>query len=208
MKNDIERRVIGATVEIRADEGSEPVIVGYAAVYDAESNDLGGFTEIIEPGFFDLALSDDVRALWNHNSDIVLGRTVAKTLELSSDEHGLLTEIQPPDTQAGRDAITSIKRGDVDQMSFAFTVAADGDEWQRSENGRPLRILKRDGCAKLYDVSPVTYPAYEQTRVAARALDHVNELRQAAQDDNSAQEKQRRAALDNRKRELEIKKLR
>jgi HK97 family phage prohead protease len=163
MPHEIERRSF--RVELRAStEGRQ--ITGYAAMFDQRSEELGGFHEVIRPGAFDRALKEghDVRALWNHNPDLVLGRTKAGTLRLSVDDRGLKIEADLPETQAGRDAHVSIGRGDVDQMSFAFRVLTD--EW-RTENGEPLRELLD---VELFDVSPVTYPAYQQTHVSARAL--------------------------------------
>lgn len=147
-----------AGVEIRGDR--EPVIGGYAAVFERKSVMLYGFREKILPGAFLDSLQDDVRALWQHDTSQVLGRTRAGTLRLWEDDTGLGFEVEPPDTQVGRDAVTLIKRGDVDQMSFGFTVPVQGDEWSEDEDGIPLRIIKR---AKLIEVSPVTFPAYPDT---------------------------------------------
>jgi uncharacterized protein len=175
---DIERRSFSVR-ELRAGQnGEKPTIEGYAAVFGEQSDDLGGFIEIIEPGFFDDCLDQDVRALWNHNDDHVLGRTLAKTLELRQDETGLYQitypPVFPPDAaQWAQDALVTIRRGDVNQMSFAFITknqnrgdAVDGDEWMRIE-GKTIRVLKKGGCRELLDVSPVTYPAYPQTNVSA-----------------------------------------
>lgn len=158
-------------VEIRAGEdGEPPVIEGTAAVYNKWSEDLGGFREMVEPGFFEDVLKNDVRALWNHNQDLVLGRTKSGTLTLEDTERGLNVRIDPPDTQIGRDALTSIKRKDVTQMSFAFQVRSGGDEWSRDKDGTIRRILKRGGASRLHDVSPVTYPAYLSTSVHVRSM--------------------------------------
>jgi uncharacterized protein len=170
---EIERRTV--EMEFRAADGQEgqeaPTISGRAAVYNRWSEDLGGFRELIEPGFFENALKSDVRALWNHNSDLVLGRTKAGTLRLTDTESSLDVEIKPPDTQTGRDAVVSIKRRDVTQMSFAFSVKSGGDTWERDQRtGAITRKLLRGGCEMLYDVSPVTYPAYVQTSVHARSM--------------------------------------
>lgn len=185
MTDDRELRVFPLSLEIRAEEGQPPTLEGYAAVYNAESVDLGGFTEIIEPGFFENVLDDDVRSLWNHNPDMVLGRTRAGTLSLSDDGEGLRISNQLPDNSWGRDALVSIQRGDVDQMSFGFTVRKGGDEWHTAE-GRTTRTLKRGGCAALYDVSPVTYPAYPQTSVQARARAQALQQVIPAEDDGRA----------------------
>ena len=160
----VERRAF--TVEWRAEEkDGRPRLVGYAAVFNRESENLGGYVEIIAPGAFDDVLDDDVRALWNHDPKYVLGRTKVGTLHLEVDEKGLKVEITPPDTQWARDLMESIRRGDVDQMSFAFEVADGGDEWVKKD-GKTVRTIRRIG--RLYDVSVVTFPAYPQTEVTLR----------------------------------------
>jgi HK97 family phage prohead protease len=109
-----------------------------------------------------------VRALWNHNPDYVLGRNRAKTLTLSEDSRGLKIEVDPPDTQFARDLMVSIERGDVSQMSFAFSVRANGQNWGKDDDGQVVRTLTN---VRLFDVSPVTYPAYQQTDVAVRSME-------------------------------------
>ena len=170
--NDRECRSMGP-VELRdAADGKPPQLVGYAAVFNSQSEDLGGFREIILPGAFDRALSEghDVRALVNHNPDKMLGRTSSKTARLGIDERGLRVEVDVPDTQDGRDTLTLVQRGDLSQMSFAFQVRAD--QW-RTENGAPLRELLD---VDLFDVSVVAYPAYPATAVSARALEQARSV--------------------------------
>lgn len=161
---EIEQRSFRAEMSV---DDADQQIRGVAAVYNQPSSDLGGFIEIIEPGFFSDVLADDVRALWNHNDDLPLGRIKAGTLAIEDTEQGLAVNIKLPDTQAGRDARVSIGRGDVDQMSFAFTVRTGGARWDKSGE-RVVRYLMPGGCAHLYDVSPVTFPAYPQTSVGLR----------------------------------------
>jgi HK97 family phage prohead protease len=160
-------------LEVRqATEDEPPVIVGYPAVYDAVSEDLGGFREMIEPGFFDGVIdSDDTRAVQNHDPNLVLGRRKAGTLIMDDTPRGLRTLIMPPDTQYARDLLTVMARGDVDQMSFMFATKPGeaGARWEKTEDGTPLRILRRGGCERLLDVSVVTYPAYPQTSAQARS---------------------------------------
>jgi len=146
-------------------------LVGYAAVFDSKSEDLGGFREVIKAGAFATPLSngDDVRALVDHDSSLILGRTKAGTLTLTEDSTGLLAEITLPDTQVARDLSTSIARGDVDQMSFGFVVS--DDEWA-IEDGQDIRTIT--GIGSLFDVSVVTYPAYASTEVALRSLSNSN----------------------------------
>ena len=166
MKPDIERRAFGANIELRAAEDGQK-IVGYAAVFNSYSEDLGGFRERIAAGAFANVLENDVRALFNHESDIVLGRTKSGTLTLEEDETGLRVEITPPDTQAARDVMELLKRGDVDQMSFAFRVGKD--MWTKNEDETIERTITE--IASLYDVSVVTYPAYPDTSAAVRSLE-------------------------------------
>jgi HK97 family phage prohead protease len=151
------------------DEGQ--TIVGHAAVFNVTDGPVW-FRERIEPGAFaDTIKSDDIRALFNHDSNLVLGRNTAGTLNLREDEEGLFMEIQLPDTTAARDLTVSMERGDVSQASFAFRTI--DDEW-RTEDGNEVRILKR---VQLYDVSPVTFPFYENTDVSLRAFEkHLEAL--------------------------------
>jgi uncharacterized protein len=152
--------------EIRADEESRKII-GYAAVFDSMSGNLGGFREKIDRGAFAKALmKSDVRALINHDSNYVLGRAKANTLRMTEDERGLKIEIDPPATQAANDLLLSISRGDIDQMSFAFRLGKDS--WEE-RNGETIRTIHE--FDEIYDVSVVTYPAYEETTVALRSMD-------------------------------------
>jgi HK97 family phage prohead protease len=158
-----ERRIFAIDelrVEKDADKGT--TLTGYAAVFDTLSVDLGGFRETIAKGTFSESLQGDVRALWNHDSNHVLGRTKSGTLKLAEDAKGLRVEIHPPESAAP--FVESIRRGDVDQMSFGFKTVTD--EWETDENGQTTRTLLK---ADLYDVSPVTFPAYPATEVSARA---------------------------------------
>lgn len=170
-----ERRVAVAGLQVRA-KGTEgaaaKTLVGYAAKYDVWSEDLGGFRERIQPGAFDKAMAEghDVRALVNHDSNIVLGRTTAGTLRLSTDETGLRMEVDLPETQAARDLAVSVERGDIDQMSFGFMIGPGGSSWDLEATPAERTITE---VAELLDVSVVTYPAYPQTEVALRALDQA-----------------------------------
>ncbi len=172
----------------KREDGEEPRIVGYAAKFNTRSNNLGGFVEVIAPGAFDDVLDDDVRALFNHDRNFVLGRTKAGTLTLTIDEVGLRYEITPPDTQTVRDmVIEPMGRGDVNQSSFAFRLPSDGYRWDEGEDGVYIRTITR--VSKLLDVSPVTYPAYNDTEASTRALEEaraacsgdIEEQRQLAQ---------------------------
>lgn len=167
-----ERRAV--KLELRANDiEASPMISGHAALFNSPSELLCNcFREIILPGAFSEALaSSDVRALFNHNPDNILGRTSAGTLRLKEDAAGLAIEIDPPDTTVGRDLLTSMKRGDVREMSFGFTIADDGDEWTRDPDGTGNWTRTISRVERLYDVSPVTYPAYPETDCAVRSLE-------------------------------------
>lgn len=168
---EIEKRMFDAealTVH-RRDDGKSPMMRGHAAVFNELSGDLGGFREQIIAGAFAEAIeTDDVRALINHDSNFVLGRNRAGTLAMREDVRGLAVEITPPDTAFARDLIVSMERGDVTQMSFAFRIRPNGEDWAKNDDGVWVRSVKR---VRLYDVSVVTYPAYTQTDVAMRSLD-------------------------------------
>lgn len=170
-----EIRSVAAPVEIRREqrqdgEGEQVTLVGYAAVYDQETNIGGWFREVIRPGAFDRAVREgqDVRALFNHDANHVLGRSKSGTLRMQSDDKGLRVEIDLPDTQSARDVVTSIERGDVDGMSFAFRAVREA--WDETDPEDPLReLLDMD----ISDASVVTYPAYEGTSIAKRSLEEA-----------------------------------
>lgn len=173
-----ERRAV--QVELRMENmGDTPMMRGHAAVFNSPSETLTAsasgkqiqFREVIAPGAFTDALKNsDVRALFNHNPDHILGRTSAGTLRMKEDAAGLAIEIDPPDTTCGRDLQTSMGRGDVREMSFGFTVAPGGDKWERSTDGSGVWTRTISKIARLFDVSPVTYPAYPDTECSLRSL--------------------------------------
>jgi HK97 family phage prohead protease len=147
-------------VETRSD--GRAAIVGYAAVYSRLSLDLGGFKEEILPGAFDKILrkrSNDVVALFNHDSNIVLGRSSSGTLELSSDDKGLRYVVTPPVSRA--DVLELIQRRDVRGSSFAFTVDKSGEGFRPGDDGKAVRQIRE--VSGLYDVGPVLVPAYPST---------------------------------------------
>lgn len=154
-------------VELRVEGDTTPAIRGYAAVFNSMSEDLGYFREIVSPGAFSKTLNDgaDVRALFNHNPDFVIGRTKSGTLKLKEDNRGLFTDATIPETTWAKDLVVSIKRGDVSQMSFGFHTIKDS--WENKPDGKQIRTLLE---VRLLDVSPVTYPAYPDTSVGVRAL--------------------------------------
>lgn len=143
---------------------------GYAAVFNQEAVIGGRFREVILPGAFtDAVTPDGVRANFNHDPNLLLGRTTAGTLRLREDEHGLAYEVDVPDTSYGRDLMVSVERGDVTQSSFMFDVTGEDYEPATPSSGSlPLRKIR---SVRLYDVAPVTFPAYSGTSVSARAMD-------------------------------------
>jgi HK97 family phage prohead protease len=147
-------------------------ISGYSAVFNRWSEDLGGFRERIKPGAFKNALArSDVRALFNHDSNFILGRESAGTLKLHEDSNGLYMDLEPPDTQFAHDLLVSIERGDIKDQSFGFIVAKDGDKWENLHDESKTTIRTIEKIDELFDVSIVTFPAYPDTSVALRSRD-------------------------------------
>jgi len=148
--------------------GVSRVIRGHAIVFDKLSENLGGFREKIAPSAVDRTLQDgiDLRALVDHDSARLIGRTSAGTLRVEKDGQGLRVEIDPPETTAGQDIVESIRRRDTTGMSFAFKVMPDGDDWDFKVDP-PVRTVT-DMLVR--EVSIVTWPAYPQTSVALRSL--------------------------------------
>jgi HK97 family phage prohead protease len=167
-----ETRVMPAEeAEIRMSEDGK-TLIGYAAVYNRRSLLLNNFVEIIQEGAFDDILNGehDVIARFNHDPNIVLGRSSSGTLKLYSDSKGLRYEVQLPETRA--DIAELIRRGDVRGSSFAFSVKRDDQKWDRSVTPQIRSIQKFSG---LFDVGPVVTPAYPDTTVAMRSLQEAIE---------------------------------
>lgn len=160
----MEKRFQQNKIEIREAEG-KTIITGYAAVFDSASVDLGGFTEYIRKGAFNKSLKEShQKALWNHNSDYVLGNTRSGTLKLWEDEIGLAYELDTPNTQAGRDLVESVRRGDIDGNSFGFNVV--NQEWDESNPSKVVRYLNE---VNLFEISPTAFPAYPETSIGIRS---------------------------------------
>ena len=167
MKKKMERRTF-PFMEARVEsEDNKPKIRGYAAVFDKWSVDLCGYREIIRQGAFSNAIGkSDVRALFNHDPNFVLGRNKSGTLSLVEDKKGLAIEISPPDTTLVNDMVLEpMRRKDITQMSFAFKVKDDVWGTENKQNYREILEVE-----ELFDVSPVTYPAYPQTNVGVRSI--------------------------------------
>lgn len=173
----IERRILPSEVEARSAGENKFLVVGYAYKFGSRSQDLGGFKEqILEGAGAESASKDDIRALVNHDANLILGRNRAETLKLAEDSTGLHYEIQVDERQSYvRDLLISLERGDVSQSSFGFSVNPKGEDWTRDEDGTPLRSIR---SMSLFDVSPVTYPAYlaSESKVSKRALDYAASL--------------------------------
>jgi len=166
--------------ELRAAKEKDFVLTGYAASFNTLSRDLGGYKERLAPGCFkrSLAAGGDVKALFNHDPSKILGRLENGTLSVEEDSRGLKFRCQlNPASQTHRDIYESVKRGDINECSFAFTVNGDGGEdWSEATDERGQRFIRRTitDC-NLLDVSCVTNPAYSgATTVQARSADYTS----------------------------------
>lgn len=162
-----ERHLTAKESRLAAQGGKQPKILGYAAVFESLSEPLAGgaFREKIEPGAFTESLKvEDVKCLFNHDDNYVLGRKGNSTLTLAEDERGLYFEVLPPETQWAADLMVSIGRKDIYQGSFQFKVLEDS--WDSTDPDNVIRTLIR---VKLIDVSVVSFPAYPQTAVDLRS---------------------------------------
>lgn len=166
----IERRcVFGPDAEVRAKKdaaGKVTGLEGYAARYESLSVNLGGFVEKIARGAFTRAIKDkaDVRGLFNHNPDHVLGRVSSGTLRLEARDVGLWMDVDLPDTTTARDVAALVGRGDITGQSFGFRTVRD--QWDLAQPVPVRTLLDVD----IFDVGPVTFPAYERTSVGARSV--------------------------------------
>ena len=181
---DMEKRIYN--VETRTEEGDNGThkVIGHASLYNTRSANLGGFFEYIEEGAFtsELIEKSDTRALINHDQNLILGRTASGTLKLEADSKGLRYEFDVPETSYGKDLVVSMKRGDITQSSFAFTVQED--DWSTDDDGNNIRTIKK--IDRLYDVSAVTYPAYPDVAdiaVAQRGLACYKEKQDRVEED-------------------------
>ena len=172
-KNQLEIRMTNDVpgIEVKQDENGRTVIRGYAAVYDSDSQDLGGFVERIMPGAFDEVLKTNPDVFGRYNHDRLLGRTSSGTVRLFHDERGLRYEIDPKPADA--DVLQSLERGDLRGSSFAFRLdpSKGHEKWRKDVKGRMIREIR--GFSFLGDVGPVDEPAYRATEayVSKRALE-------------------------------------
>lgn len=164
------RELPGTNIELRETENGERTITGYAVKWEMKSHPIGYFVRFKEQfknGAFTESLTrDDQRALWSHDTSKVLGRTKNGTLRLYEDDIGLRFELDLPNNTQGNDAYESIKRGDVDGVSFGFRMRKQ--EWDESDPDNVIRTINQ---ADLFEISPVGFPAYPDSQVAARSDD-------------------------------------
>jgi len=168
-----ETREMTQEIQIREAEDGKRTLSGYAVKWGRKSHVLGYFRKFREQfqkgAFSDSLIEDDQRFLWSHDPSKVLGRTKNGTLRLEEDDIGLRFELDLPDTTLGEDAYKSIKRGDVDGVSFGFQmISHDLDE----DDDMPLRTITK---ARLLEVSAVAFPAYPDSEVSARGYDPLKE---------------------------------
>jgi HK97 family phage prohead protease len=168
----IEKRTITGTIEYRAEGDAMPKELGGIAAVVNSVTDLGYFEEVIAPGAFDYALQKDydIRCLFNHESELILGRTKANTCKVFVNAQGNLEYTWVPDYENPThvSVVRSIMRGDITQSSFAFTIREQ--TWTESEKYGNMGKRVVNVIEDLYDVSPVTYPAYEETEADARSI--------------------------------------
>jgi HK97 family phage prohead protease len=165
-------RTVGTKFQTREDDG-KLFIEGYFAVFNSNYEIAPGMSESIAPGAFDNTLSGDIRALINHDTTLVLGRTKARTVELRTDAHGLWgkIEINPKDGDA-MNLYARVERGDVDQCSFGFDIISQETDF-RDDGSVHWTITE----VELYEISPCTFPAYEETNISARAKERDDLLK-------------------------------
>jgi hypothetical protein len=179
LNKDKEVRNFQTNFEIRNEEDQEQKkVVGYALKFNKWSEDLGGFIEIIDRHALDNCDMADVRCLIDHDSQKILGRTTNNTLKLAVDDIGLRFECTPSNTSYSRDLITNMKAGNINQCSFGFILNWDNNDCDTWEYDKERDIYKRTvkDIKTLFDVSPVTFPAYTQTEcvVAERKLEDLH----------------------------------
>lgn len=180
-------RSLQTDLKTRAETDSQDMFIeGYFAVFNGTTELWPGAFEELAPGAFDDTLGNDIRALINHDTTLVLGRNKSSTLELKADSHGLWgrIKINPSDSDAVN-LYERVKRGDVDQCSFGFNIGAEETEW-RDDGTVKWTITKVD----LHEVSVVTFPAYEETGVQARKAEvQQHQQRQLAQRKHNLKER-------------------
>ena len=183
----MEKRVFNIENKFETRENGKQVVTGYGSIFASRSENLGGFYEYISPTAIsqETIEKSDTRALINHDQNLILARQSAGNLKLSVDKKGLRYEFEIPEGLSyGKDLAINMKNGNINQSSFAFTVS--DDEWDTDDNGNDIRTIT--GIDQLFDVSPVTYPAYKQAGsdlvVAQRGLAMYKEKQEIKEEEN------------------------
>lgn len=202
MDNNMEIRAFNFEVRAENDEEHGNTLTGRPIVYDARTN-LGWYDEIIEAGALDEADLKDVRFLINHNTDMIpLARSRNNndnsTMQMTVDETGMniRVDLDVENNAEAKSLYSAVERGDLDGMSFMFTV--DGDKWDDIESEHPTRTITKLG--KVFEVSAVTFPAYEQTSISARGLDGALENAKSSLDSAKAEAR----AIELKKKKIRI----
>ena len=202
MDNNMEIRAFNFEVRAENDEEHGNTLTGRPIVYDARTN-LGWYDEIIEAGALDEADLKDVRFLINHNTDMIpLARSRNNndnsTMQMTVDETGMniRVDLDVENNVEAKSLYSAVERGDLDGMSFMFTV--DGDKWDDIESEHPTRTITKLG--KVFEVSAVTFPAYEQTSISARGLDGALENAKSSLDSAKAEAR----AIELKKKKIRI----
>ena len=194
---ELEKRGGDLGVEVRADEDGKRTLKGYAAVFNSDTTIGDFFIERIDPAAFNGAIGADVRALVDHDTGRVIGRTKAGTLRLEIDNRGLKVEIDVPDTADGRDLWTLVERGDVSGMSFGFRVTKQ--EWDETGD-MPVRTILE---VELFEVSAVAFPAYDNTAIAVRSLEATREEAERIEDEKRKNADAAKRRIAERKAQME-----
>src|SRR5699024_7189924 len=198
------QKEIRAIETIKATDDEQMTVEGYELRFNKLSNDLGGFVEEISPEALKEADLSDVRALIDHDSSKVLGRTTSETLELTVDDEGLYFRCQLPNTSYAKDLYENIRLGNINQCSFGFILDEDGDSFEKRDDGLFKRTLRK--IKSLFDVSIVTYPAYDDTDVAP-ALRSIEAIKESEQEELRKAQQEEQRKLDLSKAQIELLKL-
>lgn len=195
--NEHDRRLLNVDFEVRElSEGEGTMITGMALRFNRPSEDLG-FIETLDERCLDGADMSNVVALVNHDSNQVLGRT-GKNLRLNVTDEGLSFEIDPVDTSYTRDLMKNMRAGLIDKCSFAFSIAKDGDAWHKRSDGKYERTVTK--IDRLYDVSVVTSPAYEDTEAMLSERSKEAYMREKATE--TPEQRERREEIEKLEREI------
>ena len=181
----MEKRIFNIENRFETKEDGKELVTGYGSIFNSRSENLGGFYEYISPTAIskETIEKSDVRALINHDANLILARNTSGTLDLTVDEKGLKYSFEIPETSYGKDLAINMKNGNLNQSSFAVTVA--DDEWNTDEDGNDIRTIT--AIDRLFDISVVSYPAYSQAEsdlvVAKRGLTLYKEKKEIKEEE-------------------------